>query len=161
MSNQATCVSNSDPFTPDKSTMLALRTTVRSGAKLTLSTSTPLYTCTNRYTYLTTRGYASNPTFMSTISAAIKGDHRDLETYYNEVVGSSDPDYQQRYGNQFVWELARHSVAEELVVYPAMEKYLGQKGKDLADHDRQEHHEVCHRPDHSDAKLSICLPVRR
>jgi hypothetical protein len=51
-------------------------------------------------------------------------------------------DHQDRYGNQFRWQLARHSVAEELLVYPAMEKYLGDVGKAQADHDREQHHKV-------------------
>ncbi|GAO14076.1 uncharacterized protein UV8b_06475 [Ustilaginoidea virens] len=80
---------------------------------------------------------------MSTISEAITKDHRELEVYYNEVINNaSNHDHQQRYGNQFVWELARHSVAEELVVYPAFEKYLGVKGKEMAESDRKEHHAV-------------------
>lgn len=77
---------------------------------------------------------------MSTISEAIIKDHRELEECYNEVMNNAgDHDHQERYGNQFVWELARHSVGEELVVYPAMEKYLGDKGKEMAEGDRKEH----------------------
>jgi len=79
---------------------------------------------------------------MSTISDAIIKDHRELEQYYNEVVNSTDQDHQQRYGNQFTWELARHSVGEELVVYPSMEKHMGAKGKEMAESDRKEHHQV-------------------
>jgi hypothetical protein len=79
---------------------------------------------------------------MSTISEAIIKDHRELEQYYNEVVNSSDHDHQARFGNQFTWELARHSIGEELVVYPAFEKYLGKEGKEKADKDREEHHKV-------------------
>lgn len=79
---------------------------------------------------------------MSTVSDAIIKDHRELRQYYNEVVNSTDHDHQQRYGNQFTWELARHSVGEELVVYPAMEKYMGPSGKEMAESDRQEHHHV-------------------
>lgn len=79
---------------------------------------------------------------MSSVSDAVIKDHRELEQYYNEVINSADRDHQQRFGNQFVWELARHSIGEELVVYPAMEKYMGTKGKEMADHDRQEHHRV-------------------
>jgi hemerythrin superfamily protein len=79
----------------------------------------------------------------STISEAIKSDHRDLETYYKEVINNPDNiDHATRYGNQFTWELARHSVAEELLVYPAMEKYMGEKGKESAESDRKQHHEV-------------------
>ncbi|KAF2496246.1 hypothetical protein BU16DRAFT_572397 [Lophium mytilinum] len=79
---------------------------------------------------------------MSTITAAITEDHNELKQYYNEVVNSSDPDHQQRYGNQFTWELARHSVAEELIVYPAFEKYITTNGKAMAEKDRKEHHET-------------------
>lgn len=79
---------------------------------------------------------------MSTISDAITKDHRELEQYYNEVIGSTDPDHQQRYGNQFTWELARHSVGEELLLYPAFEKRLGSQGKSMAEADRKDHHRV-------------------
>jgi len=79
---------------------------------------------------------------MSTISDAIIKDHRELEQYYNEVINSSDHDHQQRFGNQFIWELARHSVGEELVVYPSFEKHLGPKGREMAESDRREHHQV-------------------
>lgn len=81
--------------------------------------------------------------FNSTISEAITHDHRELKTYYNEIVDNPDDiDHVTRYGNQFTWELARHSVAEELLVYPAMEKYMGEKGKQHAESDRKQHHEV-------------------
>ncbi|KAH8745481.1 hypothetical protein F5883DRAFT_609652 [Diaporthe sp. PMI_573] len=79
---------------------------------------------------------------MHSISDVIIKDHRELETYYNEVLSTSDLDHQERYGNQFVWELARHSVGEELVVYPAFEKYLGPTGKMRADEDKEEHNKV-------------------
>jgi hypothetical protein len=79
----------------------------------------------------------------STISEAITKDHRELETYYKEIINNPDNiDHATRYGNQFTWELARHSVAEELLVYPAMEKYMGEKGKQHAESDRKQHHEV-------------------
>lgn len=43
-----------------------------------------------------------------------------------KVVESKDAEHKKRYGNQFIWELARHSVAEELIVDPAMENYAGE-----------------------------------
>jgi len=76
------------------------------------------------------------------ISDAIVKDHRELEEYYNEIVNNpGNHDHQQRYANQFTWELARHSIGEELVVYPAFESYAP-NGKDLAEKDRAEHHKV-------------------
>lgn len=80
---------------------------------------------------------------MSTISDVITKDHRELEQYYNEIINSNDHDHQERFGNQFTWELARHSVAEELLVYPAFEKHMGDKGHKMAESDRKEHHRVC------------------
>jgi hemerythrin superfamily protein len=80
---------------------------------------------------------------MSTISSAIVNDHRELKKYYDEVINNpNNHDHQQRFGNQFTWELARHSIGEELVVYPAFEQYLGAKGKEMAEQDREEHHSV-------------------
>lgn len=80
---------------------------------------------------------------LPTIAAAVIKDHRELEEYYKQVTNNTNNhDHQQRYGNQFVWELARHSVGEELVLYPAMEKHLGDRGKEMAEEDRKEHHKV-------------------
>ncbi|KAL2024851.1 hypothetical protein VTK56DRAFT_3550 [Thermocarpiscus australiensis] len=79
---------------------------------------------------------------MSTITDAIIKDHRELEQCYNEITNSSDHDHQDRFGNQFTWELARHSVAEELIVYPAFEKHLGDNGRKMAESDRKDHHRV-------------------
>ena len=79
---------------------------------------------------------------MATISDAIKKDHHELEKYFNEVVNSTDADHQQRYGNQFTWELARHSIGEELLVYPAYESNLGAEGVEMAETDRKDHHRV-------------------
>lgn len=83
---------------------------------------------------------------LSAITDAIKRDHRDLESHYNNIMCSnpaSDPDTAARWQNQFVWTLARHSIAEELVVYPAFEKHIPSgAGKAMADKDRAEHQNV-------------------
>ncbi|KAJ5499379.1 hypothetical protein N7453_008430 [Penicillium expansum] len=75
---------------------------------------------------------------MVRISEAIKDDHRRLESYYNIIMNSEDEDEQTRFQNQFTWELARHAVAEELVVFPALEKARSD-GKEKIDDDRREH----------------------
>lgn len=79
------------------------------------------------------------------ISDTIKTDHRELEGWYDKIVNPVNEDEQVRAQNQFVWELARHSIGEELVVYPAFEKHLSD-GKKLADRDRQEHQVVSTSP---------------
>lgn len=77
----------------------------------------------------------------TSIVEAIKQDHRELESYYNKIVKATDEDTKIRYQNQFTWELARHSIGEELLLYPAFEKYLGD-GKTRAKRDREEHRKV-------------------
>ncbi|KFY94790.1 hypothetical protein V500_03055 [Pseudogymnoascus sp. VKM F-4518 (FW-2643)] len=79
---------------------------------------------------------------MSRISDAIKKDHRELEQYYKNIINAKDSDEATRWQNQFTWELARHSISEELVVYPVFEKLLGQEGKQMADKDRADHQTV-------------------
>lgn len=46
------------------------------------------------------------------VTDAITTDHRELETYYNNIMNAADHDTATRWQNQFVWELARHSIAE-------------------------------------------------
>lgn len=87
------------------------------------------------------RHFSQSTATMAPIIDTLKGDHRDIENYYNRIINASDKDEATRYQNQFTWELARHSIGEELVVYPAFEKYVP-KGAALADKDRQEHQTV-------------------
>lgn len=76
---------------------------------------------------------------------AIKQDHREIESYYDRINKSTNRDEQTQYQNIFTWELARHSIGEELVVYPALEKRV-REGNILADKDRDEHQSVCVHP---------------
>jgi hypothetical protein len=68
------------------------------------------------------RTFASSSAIMQRISDLIKHDHDELRTYKDNILKATDDDEKVRWQNQFTWELARHSIAEELVVYPAMEK---------------------------------------
>ncbi|EYE96334.1 uncharacterized protein EURHEDRAFT_452628 [Aspergillus ruber CBS 135680] len=72
---------------------------------------------------------------------AIKTDHRELEDYYNKVLNANTEKEKIQWQNQFTWELARHSIGEELVVYPQFEKKL-LDGRAMADKDRKEHQSV-------------------
>ncbi|KAK2765465.1 hypothetical protein FQN54_008319 [Arachnomyces sp. PD_36] len=75
------------------------------------------------------------------VSDPIKEDHRELESYYHQIIKATDNDTKTRYQNQFTWELARHSIAEELLIYPIMEKKV-EGGKEKADRDREEHRKI-------------------
>lgn len=85
---------------------------------------------------------ASVPTPQVRITDAIKHEHDQLRSFYDKIINSTDPDEQTRFQNIFTWELARHSVGEELIVYPALEKNL-RDGEELAEKDRREHQGVC------------------
>ncbi|SJL07593.1 related to HHE domain protein [Armillaria ostoyae] len=78
-----------------------------------------------------------------TLTAAIKEDHEEMYEYYDHYVkASGNTDAQARWSRQLTWEIARHAVGEEIVVYPLMEKLLGEKGLKLADEDRDDHQRV-------------------
>ncbi|EYE94315.1 HHE domain protein [Aspergillus ruber CBS 135680] len=83
---------------------------------------------------------ASGPTYHLRILESVKEDHREITSCGEQILQSNDADEQTRAQNMFTWELARHAVAEELVVYPAMERYLGAGwGREVAERDRGEH----------------------
>jgi len=87
------------------------------------------------------RHFSATTSAMTLISEAIKDDHRELEDAYNKILQATTSDEKRRWQNQFTWELARHSIGEELIVYPTMEKNLP-NGKDMANKDRSEHKSV-------------------
>src|SRR5579859_7384447 len=98
----------------------------------------PLHSTTSFSTIQLVRPFSVSVARMTTISDAIIHDHKELKDYYGKIKNASDSDTKKRWRNQFVWELARHSIGEELVVYPAMEKHITPGGKQMADKDRQE-----------------------
>ena len=60
--------------------------------------------------------------------------------YYDEYKrATGNRDAQERWSRQLIWEVARHAVGEEIVVYPLMEEKLGKRGKELTDQDRADH----------------------
>ncbi|RHZ45588.1 HHE domain protein [Aspergillus thermomutatus] len=75
------------------------------------------------------------------ITDTVKQDHREIEACYQKIINASNRDEQTRFQNLFTWELARHAIGEELVVYPAFEKHLPD-GIAMADKDRREHQTV-------------------
>ncbi|KFX93344.1 hypothetical protein O988_06862 [Pseudogymnoascus sp. VKM F-3808] len=79
------------------------------------------------------------PYVMSTVTVAISRDHRELADYYKKVLNAPDNDTATRWQNQFVWALTRHLVAEELVLYPAFEDILGERGRIIVDRGQLEH----------------------
>jgi hemerythrin superfamily protein len=69
------------------------------------------------------------------VSEAIGNDHQFLDTCYENIKSSTSTDDKIKWRNMLTWNLARHALSEELTVYPAMEKYLGEEGKALTKDD--------------------------
>ncbi|KAF8191292.1 HHE domain-containing protein [Pholiota molesta] len=91
---------------------------------------------TSRTVFLKSALFPAN--FLSPILLATQ-----MYEYYDEYVkNTGNPEAQARWARQLTWEVARHAVGEELVVYPLMEKHLGLKGRELADNDRGDHIKV-------------------
>ena len=80
------------------------------------------------------------------LTSKIAEDHQEMYEYYDQFTqarSAGDDDKTERWARQLIWEVARHAVGEEIVVYPLMEKYLGSEGLRLANQDREDH-QVCH-----------------
>jgi len=74
------------------------------------------------------------------LTDGIKEDHQEMYEYYEKYTkATGDKDLQARWAHQLIWEIARHAVGEEIVVYPLMEKHMGAEGLKLADEDRAQH----------------------
>lgn len=81
-----------------------------------------------------------------TISEAISADHHMFDVYYDNIKSAKDDAEKVRWRNQLTWIVARHAVSEELTMYPAMEKHLGEVGVQLTKTDKEQHQSV-RRPD--------------
>lgn len=66
-------------------------------------------------------------------------DHREVEQMFHALeTGVTDPDERRRTVDKVIMELARHSVAEEQVLYPTARKVLSD-GDEIVDHEIEEH----------------------
>ncbi|GAB5593999.1 hypothetical protein Unana1_08899 [Umbelopsis nana] len=88
---------------------------------------------------------------MSTVTGKAKGkdivsrviqDHEQVKTLWSQFQAEKDRQEQEKIANQIIYEVAVHSHAEELILYPSYSKSLASKGKEIADHSRLEHDEI-------------------
>ena len=102
------------------------------------------------------RGIAAGPIRNSSsgparsISETIKEAQNAVQAPAQAILGSENKeggngdvsiDEQTRDRNQLTWELARNLVGEELVLYPAMERYL-RDGKEMVEDNQKLHDAV-------------------
>ena len=68
-------------------------------------------------------------------------DHREVTALLAEISTTTDSELQRDLADIVITELVRHSVAEEMHVYPAMKEHLPD-GKAAVEHDTEEHKEI-------------------
>lgn len=76
------------------------------------------------------------------VSEALGNDHQYLDYCYEQLKAASTTEDKIKWRNMLSWNLARHAISEELTVYPAMEKWLGEEGKQLTKTDFEQHQAV-------------------
>lgn len=84
---------------------------------------------------------AATPEAHPRILPLIKHEHAELQSSSHKILISVSSDEQTRYQNQFTWQLARHLIGEELIVYPAIDKHV-RGGEVLTNRNRAEHQEI-------------------
>jgi hemerythrin superfamily protein len=74
--------------------------------------------------------------------SVIVADHREVEQVFKELEsGDGTPEHRRDLVDHVIAELVRHSVAEEMYMYPAAREHLPD-GDKVADHELQEHAEA-------------------
>jgi hemerythrin superfamily protein len=68
-------------------------------------------------------------------------DHHEVLGLIDEMKVTTDPEVLRDHADTIISELVRHSVAEEMYVYPAMRKHLPD-GDEAVEHDTKEHKEL-------------------
>lgn len=72
------------------------------------------------------------------ITEEIQKDHRELESHYKNYKAAKSTEESNKWFNLFLWEICRHSAAEEIIMYNLME-LQGEEGKKLSEKSREDH----------------------
>jgi len=72
------------------------------------------------------------------VTTILTEDHQAMLDLIDVIKQATDATTRRDTADTVIAEVMRHSVAEEMFVYPAMEKHLPQ-GKEEVEHDKQEH----------------------
>ena len=71
----------------------------------------------------------------------LMSEHREVESLLDQIAQTEQQPNARDIADQVIAMLIKHSVAEEMYVYPAMEQYL-EDGKQDVEHDKAEHQEL-------------------
>jgi hypothetical protein len=79
---------------------------------------------------------------MVKVSEVIGANHQYLDECYKNLKVVDSLGEKIKWRNMLSSNLARHAISEELTVYRAMEKWLGEEGKELTKEDFARHQAV-------------------
>ena len=85
--------------------------------------------------------HADQPASGTDVTAILTADHRDMRDLLAQVHLTTDPEQRRNLVDTATAEVMRHSVAEEMYVYPVMEEHLP-NGAEEVEHDKKEHDEL-------------------
>lgn len=80
-------------------------------------------------------------TTSSDVTTILTTDHREMLELLAQIHETTDSEQRRDLADAATAEIMRHSVAEEMHVYPAMEEHLPDGAKEV-EHDKQEHDEL-------------------
>src|SRR4051794_17440736 len=83
----------------------------------------------------------AQPTTGTDVVDELTRDHREVTALLDELLETNDPETRRDMADTAITELVRHSVAEEMYVYPAMRDHLPEGDKEV-EHDIEEHKEL-------------------
>ncbi|MBS7548367.1 hemerythrin domain-containing protein [Dietzia massiliensis] len=75
------------------------------------------------------------------VTEILTADHREMIELLDQIEATTDPAERRALADAVTAEVMRHSVAEEMFVYPVMEREIP-GGKDEVEHDKEEHDEI-------------------
>ncbi|KZS88095.1 hypothetical protein SISNIDRAFT_273751 [Sistotremastrum niveocremeum HHB9708] len=77
------------------------------------------------------------------LTQTIVNDHHEMYEYHDKYIrAAGDKATQEMWGRQITWEVATHVVAEEIVVFPLIEKHLGSEGTASTNKHLEQHREI-------------------
>ncbi|WP_457963933.1 hemerythrin domain-containing protein [Arthrobacter sp. D1-29] len=71
----------------------------------------------------------------------LTADHQEMVELFSQIGGTPDAERRKDLADTLIAEVMRHAVAEEMYVYPAMEKHIP-NGAEEVEHDKKEHDEI-------------------
>ena len=75
------------------------------------------------------------------VTEILTADHLEMIELLDQIETSTDPSDRRALADAVTAEVMRHSVAEEMFVYPVMERDIP-GGKDEVEHDKEEHEQI-------------------